>query len=296
MFYLEPNTEEGLIYLPVRIPKPIRIGSVAETEIKAMLQSFSIPMKPEPDVEGVDFYCKLEDGTIFLVQAKGAERFGEKWTGYFDRKTIISWLNQLTPVFLIVYDLEKETYYWKSVHKNRNDLIEKLNSPRKWVSITINKSEMLSREEFAKQVKADSQSMEYTYDLFRGFPRFIGNGYVKKIPILVLPDWLIHNLGVNIRLTLYTLANHYLLLGNNKAKAYFLCKFLTDFDKSHYDHFRLMGQICLALERKEEAISYYNQAIEICRRDTNWNKRKRPSDPSIEDIIISIKKEMKGLF
>jgi len=57
-----------------------------------------------------------------------------------------------------------------------------------------------------------------------------------------------------------------------------------------------MGQICLALERKEEAISYYNQAIEICRRDTNWNKRKRPSDPSIEDIIISIKKEMKGLF
>lgn len=281
--------------MPVEIPKPIKIGATAETEIKALLQRFSIPMKPEPDVEGIDFYCKLTDGTLFIVQAKGTQKFAEKWRGYFDKKTIADWLNQLTPVFIIVYDMEEEKYYWRSIQRDRENLIKKLKSPSKTVSINMNKSEIFDQEEFVKQVKTDSQSTQYSYDLSRGFPQFIGNGYVKKIPLLVLPDWLVHNFELNIRLTLYTLANHYFYFGNNKEKAYFLCKFLTDLDQDHYDHFRLMGRICKSLARTEEAKSYYDQAIDICKRDTNWNKRKEPSDPSIEDLILSIRQEMKGL-
>ena len=45
------------------------------------------------------------------------------------------------------------------------------------------------------------------------------------------------------------------------------------------------------LELTKEAKINYQQAIEICKADYNWNQRKQPNDPKIEDIIESIERE-----
>ena len=79
------------------------------------------------------------------------------------------------------------------------------------------------------------------------------------------------------------------------ATAYTLCQFLAEFDRSHYDHFVLFGNICRSLGKTEEACLSCEQAIEICQRDKNWNKLKKSSDPSIEDIVASIENEIREL-
>ena len=56
-----------------------------------------------------------------------------------------------------------------------------------------------------------------------------------------------------------------------------------------------MGQIYRIVGKKEEARNYFTKAIQICKKDPNWNRLKKPSDPSIEDIIRMIENEMKRL-
>jgi len=56
-----------------------------------------------------------------------------------------------------------------------------------------------------------------------------------------------------------------------------------------------MGRICRSLGKTEEAKESYEEAIEICKRDTRWDTLKNPSDPSIGDIISSIRKEIESL-
>ena len=90
------------------------------------------------------------------------------------------------------------------------------------------------------------------------------------------------------------LITHY-LLSNDIKNAYLLCDFLTKVDKSHYDHFVLFGRINKLLGKKEEAKKSFEEAIKICRRDRKWNMLKAPSDPSLEEIIASIEKEMESL-
>lgn len=275
-----------------------RVGSSAESEIESRLKNFSIPAKPEPDI-GVDFYCQLlEDGSassnFFGVQAKGTKHFNDYWRRSFKRKTIGLWLQLPFPVFLVVHDENSGNCYWKSIVHNRNSLIEKLRTNNKTISIRMDKSLVLAKgrnenEEFIRKIK-EAQSL---ISLIYGRPQF-GEGYVRTLPIAYLSTGVVTNLRENIRTSMKFLINNY-LLNNDIENAYFLCDFLTRFDKGHYDHFVIFGRINKFLGKKEEARSSFEEAIKICKRDKNWNRLKTPSDPSIEEIIASIVKEIETI-
>lgn len=279
-----------------------KTGEIAELEIKKRLSSFSNPMKPTYDV-GIDYYCDLlEDGSpsskFFLVQAKGTQKFGEKWGRSIEKRVVGFWLAQVSPVYLVVYDVESDNCYWMSIHRQRRSLIEKMQSDSRTIYVTMDRSRVLElgpNDDFVRLFREDLASISYSLDLSRGLPQPIGTGYVKRIPVLFLPDWTIGNINHNIRMCLVTLASHHFYLQDEKDRAYFLCKFLTDFDKSHYDHFVLFGRICGSLRKMEEAMASYDEAIAICKRDPRWDKRKAPSDPSIRDLVTSIEEEKKRL-
>lgn len=275
-----------------------RLGSSAESEIESRLKNFSIPAKPDPDI-GIDFYCQLLEGEIasskfFGVQAKGTKHFNNYWRQSFKRKTIELWLQLPFPVFIIVYDENSGNCYWKSIVHNRNSLIEKLRTNAKTISIRIEKSHSLEKggnknEEFIRKIK-EAQSL---ISLICGRPQF-GEGYVRTLPIVYLSKGIITNLRENIRTSMKFLINNRLLT-NDIENAYFLCDFLTRFDKGHYDHFVTFGRINKFLGKKKEAKESFEEAIKICKGDKNWNRLKASSDPTIEEIIASIKKEIETM-
>lgn len=292
MFIMEPQR---------KIPWNKQLGEIGESTIKSYLAYFSDPMKPTFDV-GIDFVCELIEngsplGVFFLVQAKGTQHFDEKWGRSFDRETIAFWLSQQFPVYVIVYDEVGKNCYWMSVEEQRQSLIERIKSDVKTVYLTVDRARVLKsgeNEQFMKRIKEDSASISFRFNLIQGAPLFIGEGYVKEIPILHLPDIVIINIRERVRMSMSYLI-HNCLLRNNITEAHRLCELLTNFDVSHYDHFVLFGNICRTLGKTQEACSSYSQAIKICQRDPNWNRLKKPSDPSIEDIISSIRIEMDSL-
>ena len=285
-----------------RIPWNRRLGKIGELAIEKRLSYFSNPMKPTFDI-GIDFWCELTEGNassprIFLVQAKGTEHFDEKWGRSFYKETIDFWLNQFYPVYIIVYDEKDKNCYWMSIEEHRKNLTEKMRSLRKkTVYITMDRSNVLrdgQNNEFIRRVKQDWASIDFRLSLIQGVPKLIGEGYVKRRPLLFLSKELVVNIHERIRISMNYLITHY-LLKKELARAYSLSEVLTKFDKGHYDHFVLFGRICKSLGKLEVACSSYKQAIDICTRDKNWNKLKKPWDPSIEDIIASIRKEMKSI-
>ena len=66
---------------------------------------------------------------------------------------------------------------------------------------------------------------------------------------------------------------------------------MATFDKDHYDHFVFLARICHTLGKDDEAKENYDLAIEVCKRDKKWNKMKKPTDASIEEIIETLEKE-----
>lgn len=261
-------------------------------------------MKPQPPYGvGIDFWCELcENGllsaTLFFVQAKGTQHFDDKWGRSFDRETIQFWLSRPFPVYIIVYDDVSKECYWMSIEEQRNKIIERMSSKdAKTVYLTVDRTRILRLDqnaEFVQRIKDDSQSMNFRFNLVRGTPDFSGEGYVREIRIAELPPILLTNIRERIRINMnYLIHNH--LFRRDIANAYTLCELLARFDRSHYDHFVLFGRICGLLGKKEEACSSYNEAIEICKRDKNWDKLKKPADPSINDIIARIETEMKSL-
>lgn len=285
-----------------KIPWSQQLGEIGESAITSVLAHFSNPMKPTFDV-GIDFWCELiEDGypshKFFLVQAKGTQHFDEKWGRSFDKDVIFSWLRQPFPLYIIVYDDVSKDCYWMSIEENRKNLIERIqNDETKTVHLAIDRKRILradKSDEFVNRIKADLDSISFRQNLIRGVPYFIGEGYVRTIPIIYLPDELIANIRERIRMSINYIVYNY-LFRSDLTNAYLLCEFLTEFDKGHYDHFVLLGNICKSLGKTKEACSSFRQAIEICQKDENWNKLKKPSDPSIEDIISSIKEEMSNL-
>jgi len=278
-----------------------RLGGIGESAIETRLKYFSQPLKtlPEHD-EGIDFYCVLGgDGSLssrlFLVQAKATEYFDISWGRSFDKETVQFWLSQLCPVYVIVYDEVGKNCYWISIEEKRDVLAEMLESlEKKTVYLTVDKTRVLGldrNDEFVRKINEDSQSLSFRLNLTRGTPQLIGEGYVRKLPVVLLPDILMTNIREGIRISMNYLIFNYLLRKDIET-AYDLCKFLTTFDKGHYDHFVLLGDICNQLRRRKEACSSYRQAIEICKEDRNWNLRKKPTDPSIEDVIASIEMRM----
>lgn len=281
-----------------------RLGGIGESAIIQRLKYLSNPMKPEPEHDvGIDFFCGLnEEGSfsskLFLVQAKGTEHFDEKWGRSFDKETIQFWLSQFSPVYIIVFDDVSKDCYWMSVEEKRDSLTEKLKSDEtKTIYLTVDRTRILRQDqnpEFVKQIKQDLESLDFRLNLMRGTPPFIGEGYVKKIPVVLLPENLAMVIRDRIRLSMDYLIHNY-LYRDDISNAYILCEFLTRFDQGHYDHFVLFGQICKLLGKNGAACSSYKQAIEICKGDKNWDLKKKPTDPSIKDLVASIESEMRDL-
>lgn len=285
------------------IPWWIQLGDIGESAINTRLLYFSIPMKPPRSQEvGIDFYCRLrKDGIptshIFLVQAKGTQHFNKVWSRNIERDIVSSWLEQIHPVYLIVYDEMAKKCYWMSIEEKRKDLVEKLKSGKATVRINLDRSKTLEVDNYGKFVERiiqDIDSISFRLNLIQGSPQLIGRGYVKGRPILYLSKELVVRIQDRVRIGLDYLVSHYLLKGDIE-KAYSCCKFLTEFDKGHYDHFLLFGSICKAQGKNEEACLSYAQAIEICEGDKNWDRLKDHSDPSMKEIIIFIRKKMDNL-
>lgn len=257
-------------------------------------------MRPAYDI-GIDFVCELLkndslSSVFFGVQAKGTRHFGERWRGSFKKSTVAEWLLQPFPIYLIVYDEADKNYYWKSISDAQAYLTEKLKTSNKRIQITVSKSILNSLSDnkgenrLIRKIHEDSR----TIGLMRGYPRFIGEGYIKRVPLLSLPEGVIDNIKENIRISILCLINNYLLKGDMN-NSYLLCEFLTRLDKSHYDHFLMFGRMNRFVGNKQLAKKSFEEAIEICRRDKNWNTLKKPSDPSIEEVISSIEKEIESL-
>lgn len=275
-----------------------RRGSGAEAEVKSRLSYFSIPAKPEPDI-GIDFHCELLDegkptSKFFGVQAKGTKDL-KHWRGTVKRTTIEYWLRLTCPVFLIIYEEKTEKCYWVSIIQNLQKIVKKIAVGSENVYIKIDKAQILEKngcknDGFIKAVKDDT----FLISLIRGHPQ-LGEGYVRRsAPPMILSKGVITNLSETIRTNLNVLIKHHLLTDNVKNAA-FLCDFLTKFDKAHYDHFFMMGQNFRIYGKKDEAREFFEIALRMCKEDPNWNKMKKPLDPSIEEVINIIETEMKRL-
>jgi hypothetical protein len=280
-----------------------RLGGIAEDMVGAHLSYFSTPMRvpPHHDV-GIDYYCELRTNyqsypRFFCVQAKGTRHFKRNWGQSIEKETVRHWLSQPFPVYIIVYDQEDKTCYWMSVEEKRPSFLKRLKTDKKTIYVTVDKSKVLeegANPYFISTIEKDAESMRFRLSLAQGVPQMVGTGYVKRKLLIQLPKPLEGLVRDRIRQSIGYLIGHY-ILGQDIPKAYFLCRFLTEFDKGHYDHFALFGELCRFLGKKDEACLSYQKAIEICKRDKNWDRLKKPSDHSIKDLISSIEKRMESL-
>ncbi|MHA2408085.1 MAG: hypothetical protein ACXACA_06920, partial [Candidatus Ranarchaeia archaeon] len=175
--------------------------------------------------------------------------------------------------------------------ENRATWINKLKDSNKSIEVIINRKRLFEKigenTQFIKQVKNDIICANAN----QGIPNMMGKGYVRSIPILWLSEFARSNIRHRIRLGLdYLIYDS--ILKKKFQEAYRLSKLLVEFDRSHYDHFLILARICHQLGKKSEARDNYNIAIGICKDDPNWNKRKRPEDVQIEEIIENIEKEL----
>jgi tetratricopeptide (TPR) repeat protein len=293
--YLSRKDENKRMNREGKITENQIIGRKGEHAIENRLSSFSNIMRPEHDV-GIDYFCELIErespaGRYFCVQAKSTKSFGDCWIRGVKKETVRSWLNQRYPVFLIVYDESNRNCYWVSIHDNRRFLIDKLNSSAKTIAIRVSKSNVLEESganiAFVRKVKSDSVLI----NALHGVPEFISEGgYVGFIPVLSLTDVASAMIREKVRQGIDYLIYDY-ILKEDFQRAYELSKILAQFDQGHYDHFLIHARICTHLGKYEEAEENYDTAIKICKDDPNWNKRKGPNDPSIQDIIQMVADE-----
>ena len=282
-----------------KIPEFWRTGKAGEYHVASLLSSFANMMTPHYDV-GIDFYCELlesnsSSGLIFLIQVKSTKKFKSSWSKNIEKETINFWISQPFPVFIILFEETSQKCFWMSVEDHRNEWMAQLRSKTKSISIKINRLYELKREGtkkaiFVNKIKSDVVLVNAN----QGKPSMIGKGYVRQIPILRLSDTSRHNILHNIRIGFDYLINDSLLKKNLK-NAYKFGKLLTNLDKAHYDHFLVLARVSRQLKLTKEAKINYQQAIEICKADYNWNQRKQPNDPKIEDIIESIEREKASL-
>ncbi len=137
------------------------LGEKGATVIKSLLLGFSNPMEPPIDF-GIDYYCEMfsPPPKAFYVQAKGTQHFDEKWGQSINRKTIELWLDQIYPVYLIVYDENDKNCYWMSIEEQRKDLAERLKRTNaETIYLTMDRSHLLKdgkTEELIQRIKEDA--------------------------------------------------------------------------------------------------------------------------------------------
>ena len=284
--------------MPPTIPDWRKKGRSGEHEIASLLSMISNVMVQDYDI-GFDFYCELIEGNspsgkFFWVQVKTTQHFNSTWSEYIDKSTITLWLQQVSPVFVFLFEISSEKCYWLSVEEHRTEWTVGLSDPNSSVEIVIDRKHVFKRNEknleFIERVKGDF----ILNNAIHGIPHMIGEGYVRAIPVLRLSSPAASNIRHRVRLGLDYLIGDAVIKKNFQA-AYELLRLLTDFDRGHYDHFVVLAQVCRQLGRTSEARDNYNVAIGICKDDPNWNKLKKPEDASIEDVIQSLEKELSEL-
>jgi len=273
-----------------QFPWEQRLGRVGAKEIESRLSYFSKTTPDEVDL-GIDFHCELiEDdhpSITFLVQAKGTEHFKNSWSKGIRKSTILYWLWQRSPVFLVVYDDKDKNCYWMSIEDQRYSLFQKLGQKSSnTISIKLDRSHVLERGkdrnyEFIEKIKDDMLSVQQ----FWGFPRPKGNGYVKKIPPPPRSKWEFAQTKETVRMSLYSIVQHF-INERDIGNALLCCRFLAEFDRSHYNHFLWLGHIYREIGDYRKADESFKEALKICERDSKW-----PRD-SMKSIIEAILKEI----
>jgi hypothetical protein len=273
----------------VRFTWEQRLGKVGESEIKGRLSYFSLVTKIEDDV-GLDFYCQLLENSSptneFYIQAKGTEHFDDNWSASIKKSTLVYWLWEPNPVYLIVYDEPSGNCYWMSIEDHRYELLERIfKTDTDSLYLTFDRSNILEKgkdknESFITKIKDDKASIE----LFRGQPTFKGDGYVKQLPDCPRTEHELILIRENVRQCLYSLIRYYDQHKDvDTTKRY--CEFLAQFDSTgDYNHFLWLGLINLELGKKEIARENFEQALRICENDPNWPKE------SMDALKAEIKK------
>jgi len=256
-----------------KVPWSERLGRIGELEIIKKLLNFSTASKYEFDA-GIDFYCELLVGdspTIpFYVQAKGTEHFDDDWGQSIGKTTILYWLYHDFPVFLVVYDKPSETCYWMSIEDQRHNLLDKMRGPTNSVYLKVDRSNILydvreKNHEFTKKVIEGTDSIL----MWKGVPQPKGAGYVKQIPKPPRSQREVVNIREVTRWNLYSLIQHYWNIGDLET-AFKCCRFLAEFDRSHYNHFVWLGEIAYLRGDRDGAREALKEALEICERDKVW--------------------------
>jgi hypothetical protein len=289
------------LFVETGITKKQEYAGVGESATEAVLKTFAQVFRPVPLLEySIDFYCRLihrgKPVTPFWVEVKSFKGIMEKWNKSVKRETAIFWLNQLSPVFIAIYDINNDNCYWISVEDKREIWSKKLENNAKTITLKIDKSQILKKPncsniDFVQKIEKDTISVGIAY----GIPAVIskgGKGVTAgygffEFPNIELSEGAKFTFQQKIRFSLnFLIKNEY--SRKNLFEAYRLCKILTQFDKSHYDHFELIGDICLQIRKPDEAIIYYDFAIDMFRRDPNWDKNR------VEGILSSSGKYSKN--
>ena len=284
---------DKLIPAKPKVPWTTRLGNIGEKQISARLSYFSNPTKYEMD-SGLDFYCELIENDspshTFYVQAKGTKHFDYHWGQSIPKPTLIYWLQQSAPVFLMVYDDDKKRCYWMSIEELRYLLIEKIfTTDSKTVYLRMDRTYELQQErglnqDFIDKIKQNTALVQ----LFRGQAVFRGDGYVGQLPTPPRSELEIVRIKENVRAGLYSLVQHCNVSQDiNAAKLY--CNFLAEFDLNHYNHFVWLGQINQAEGNHDEAVKNFRRALEICEADKIWPKE------TLQPIIDTIKEQLEKL-
>jgi hypothetical protein len=279
-----------------------RAGS-GESYVEARLKSFAEVSRPVPLFEyAIDFYCRLlrsgkPSNDIFGVEVKSTNHFNDRYGESIYKEIVRFWLIQPFPVFVVVYEDSSDSCYWISVEDNREEWLAKLQNEKKSVAITIDRSHPLGKNQNAEFIQRIEDDI-IRVNAGQGIPQFISKGYegyaIGYIPILRLSDGARKNVRETVRLGFNYLVNDS-ILRNDLQDKYNLCKLLADFDHGHYDHYLKLARICRKLGKKEEARENYKRAIEICKADPNWDKKRLPNAPPIGEIIEFIENESLGL-
>jgi hypothetical protein len=269
------------------------------------LESFAQVSRPLPLLEyAVDFYCRLlqrdkPSNKIFGVEVKSTGIFKDYYSESIQKEIIGFWLTQPFPVYVVVYEESSNNCYWMSVEDSREEWMNELRKDRKSITIRVSRANMLEKgqnETFVKRIEQDIIMVNAS----GGIPKFVSKGYegayaIGYIPILKLSDGARENVRGTIRYGFNYLINDS-ILRDDLPSAYTLGKLLADFDHGHYDHFVLLARICRELGKKEEAKTNYEIAIQICKSDPNWDKKRLPNDPYIGEIITNIEHELRDLM
>jgi len=284
---------DEIITTKPKVPWTTRLGTIGENQIKARLAYFSIPNKYETD-PGIDFYCELLENDSpslpFYVQAKSTEHFDAHWGVSIPKPTLVYWLQQPAPVFLMVYDDVNKQCYWMPMEEIRYRLIEQIfTTDSKTVYVKMDRTHELEQDRNLNQDLVDRIKQDTTLvQLFRGQAVFRGDGYVSQLPPTPRSELELVRIKENVRAGLYSLVQHCSTSQDiNAAKLY--CEFLVEFDLDHYNHFVWLGQINLAEGNHSEAGKNFRRALEICEADKIW-----PIE-TLQPIIDAINEQLEKL-